>query len=521
MKKQFFYAACLAAVLAGCSSENDFAGAPEEEKNPIEDFEDFAETTPYELKIGAVAPNASLKADAATRGTGSVGSTTDSKWDGQEIRVVMYAYEKNATSGAYEETNNFAKETRQGETDPVDIMGDIKFVTPTGESQEAVSGLRARYMAHGDLGDDTDVDYELRKYYPLQGRFSFYGYYMDDLIPREESTTEETGKYYYTAPKDTQAKQVTNIQIDGGNDIMRAQTIPFTSSTVPTQLTDGEDYYYVTLAIQSNSDTAPNWDAETWTNIINRSFSAWTARRYVQPILKFEHVLSQFKFNVIGGKESSVSKEVTGYEVTEAGVAVGTGTKQINTGIQITGLYVNMQNTFTMNLNGTDVVDAVTGDAVQIDLKSLYTADGTAPTPKALYKLDDATNVKPIIPTDYVKSGDGNDEYVSVGESLMLIPDAIQNNEIEFQVVVSQYVPYAEGKNVYFKKSTTLPAKVKIGDIEDENGEATSDTAFMGGKSYTINLTIYGFEHIEVYAMLNKWVDGGSTDKTPEDDFWN
>ena len=67
---------------------------------------------------------------------------------------------------------------------------------------------------------------------------------------------------------------------------------------------------------------------------------------------------------------------------------------------------------------------------------------------------------------------------------------------------------YTDGSNGQPK---SIPSTDKIGD----------NFIFAVGKSYNINVTVYGNQPIEVTAELTGWISGDDVEVNPEDDEFN
>ena len=184
--------------------------------------------------------------NVATRSTGVVGDTvgTGNVWNNQLLNVFMF--EKGTLKLAQEE---FSFETQKnGET--VDsltkraIFDDAKVIAPKGADGAADYGYEA-------------------KYYPATGAYDFFAYYDDDAAGDVHVFDSATNKTQMTLA----------IEINGAQDLMVAKAIP------------------------SSSDSAV-YTAPTNENKGARFYSAYTARRGVQPSFTFEHLLTRFVFNV-------------------------------------------------------------------------------------------------------------------------------------------------------------------------------------------------------------------------------
>lgn len=59
-------------------------------------------------------------------------------------------------------------------------------------------------------------------------------------------------------------------------------------------------------------------------------------------------------------------------------------------------------------------------------------------------------------------------------------------------------------------KKQTIHGTIKLADGE----------VFKAGSSYAVNVTVYGFEHIDITANLTPWNDGGSINSDTDFDDW-
>ncbi len=272
------------------------------------------------------------------------------------------------------------------------------------------------------------------KYYPASGVFDFWGYRLDDAVadltaePAVELAGEDTVALYH------------DIVIDGSQDIMVAK--------VCNELTGNE-----------------------------KAFSAYSARRGVQPILKFEHVLSRLVFTLKAGAADTEKAmkacglDADGQQITDGGVFVDS----IKVWSKATGKLV-VAYTPAVAANYATAASQLTfdGEAVAMSLKERTGAASDA-----------LTQFTPLTPQWDVDNKVAKTD--SIGEALLVAPA----EEYKVEVYTSETVN---------------------GNKEEDMVEATlklADAAFEAGKSYSVNISVYALEQIEIKAVLTGWIDGG------------
>lgn len=409
------------------------------------------DTTPAEIQLGISAPQIS----ATTRGTGTVGSevVSDNKWNGQPLHIWMLDSEgKVATE-------------KSGEADVAIFGDDLTFKAPTTGTTGKVQILK----------NETTVQ---AKYYPLAGVFSFYGYHIDGL----------------TGTPNIPEKKVTGITITGSEDLMAAKTKVV-----------NEINYADAWASMAEADK---------TLIADRSFSAWSARRGVQPILDFQHLLTRLKFAVIAGNEKAA---VNYYKDGGwSGSNAITGQSVENTAVRITGIdVINVANSVDIDLSNT-TASASEGAATNQKLTLMGSTVNASGNLEALT----ATSPQYFSTGNYDKD---HPEATPVGESLMLLPGA---STISLMIHLEQLVVDTENASgdalTYISKTADLPATVSAANVTDADGKQLGAGAtFDAQKSYNINIKVFGFERIEISASLAPWENGGSVEVNPEDDAFN
>ena len=365
-----------------------------------------------------------------TRGTGTVGGMTDAEnvWAGQTLWV--YMLQKGSMDLAYYKAPAGGT-TAAAETE---VFNNKKFNAPNA-ADNTKSGLAT--TADGTIA-----------YYPVSGNYDFWGYRVDDAVAGDPvvKLVNDAGD---EVAADQATKRVVDIKIDGSQDIMAGKAAPSTDEVA--KLGNYADNFY----------------------------SAYAARKGVQPNITFNHLLTRFTFEVRAGSKAT------------AGLPAGGNTDAV----KVTGVSVDSKTTGTLTVAYTGETKAAadlltfTGDASALTLKQrdAALADNNAPLvalePVSLTWTDDAATIGDVI---------------KVGEALLVAPG---QTEYPLTIALSQDVLQKVGET-----KVTMPleqkATIKMDGVK----------AFEPGKSYKVTITVYGLEEIKVTATLVPWVDGGSID---------
>ena len=268
-------------------------------------------------------------------------------------------------------------------------------------------------------------------YYVGNYTYDFYGYYVDDLVAAPQ--VDADGVYL-------------NLELTGGEDVMLAKAVPAND-------------------VQKAKDNGVFKGDATWKD--GYAYSAYAARRGVQPSLTFKHQLVRFTFQITSG---SVFEDGNPLYIKEIKMSARNSAK----------LYV------AGNKTGWEDIDAGTADL------SLCSLDGDQLVPMAAFE---------------VPSADVNAQPVSVGESLMVIPnEASADDSYALSLVMEQ-----AGTDI------TYPVDVKFSKVTNA---VDGQTQFTAGYSYRVTIKVYGLEKVEISAELEPWVPGGDisidTDDAPE-----
>lgn len=257
-------------------------------------------------------------------------------------------------------------------------------------------------------------------YYVAGKYYDFYGYHIDDAAT--------------SAPVKTAASVAVPFEIDGSQDLMIAKAEQ-----------------------QADIEAAGQTDAVS----ADRAYSAFAARRGVQPNLLFKHQLAKFTFEIAAGSEAGSDIYVTDVKIVskyKGNLAVVGGTR------------------------GLVDVDAETAE--------LSLQERGAAGMQAL------TEVKP----DAFDGTKAN--FKGIGESLMVIP-----GESSYQLYVCTR---QDGV------TTEIDPQPWTLDITKIEGAPSGAAAFEAGYSYKVKIVIYGLEEVKISAELEDWKDGGSTVIDPD-----
>lgn len=365
------------------------------------------------------------KMELGTRGTGTVGGTTveENVWSGQEINVCMFKKDSENKS-----TLDYATEINQT-TGEVQNIFDVN--TTLNAPDGAVSGEAIR----------TD---EYIKYYPTQGKFDFWGFHLDDAYdPANEPQIVDNA--------DGTQSMVVPFVIDGSQDIMAAKAIPSLDDT---------------LAVGTEN--------------ADRMYSAYAARRNVQPNLKFEHLLTRLTFQVKGG---------------DASVCEG-GTDQIT----VTAIRIKSKTTgtFTIAYTGEAKKEQIAfDDAVEAEWLTLKQRPDATKQNEDLVALDEAITSPKV-------DGTGNPTFTPIGDALLLAPA----DEYEIEVDIRQNV-----------EDKITGERIDRTDTYEAKFIPKTAATFEAGKSYKVMIELWGFSKIIINTELTPWIEGDDPIDMPIEDY--
>lgn len=366
-----------------------------------------------------------------TRGTGTVGGMTDTEnvWAGQTLWV--YMLQKGSMDLAYYKSPAVGT-TAAAETE---VFNNKKFKAPN-TADNTKSGLAT--TADGTIA-----------YYPVSDNYDFWGYRVDDAAVGGApvvKTVDDTGA---EVEANVATKRVVDIKIDGSQDIMAGKAVP--SADEVTKLGNYKEYFY----------------------------SAYAARKGVQPNITFNHLLTRFTFEVRAGSKAT------------AGLPAGGNTEAV----KVTGVSVNSKTTGTLTVAYTgatkEAADLLTftGDASPLKLQQRSAT--------AVDNNDPLVALEPVSLT-WTDENAAMGDVLKIGEALLVAPG---ETEYPLTIALSQDVLQKVGE-----AKVTMPLEQKA-TIKMDGAKK-----FEPGKSYKVTITVYGLEDIRVTATLVPWADGGSID---------
>lgn len=419
MKKMFFFALAAAGMLTACSNDDTLGGNGEQN------------VSEQQIRLGV----ASSKVQ--TRGTGTVGGMTDgvdNVWAGQTLWVYMLQ------KGSMDLALYKAPAAGGVATPDVEVFNNKEFKAPT-TADNTKSGLAT--TADGTIA-----------YYPVSGNYDFWGYRVDDAAVGGTPTVkivDDNGDEVTADHMDQATKRVVDIKIDGSQDIMAGKAAP--SNDEVTKLGGYAENFY----------------------------SAYAARKGVQPNITFNHLLTRFTFEVRAGSKAT------------AGLPAGGNTDAV----KVTGVSVGSKTTGTLTV-------AYTGATKEAAELLTFTGDASALTlrQRNATAADNNAQLDPLQPVSLTWPADDDaatvGDVIKIGEALLVAPG---ETEYPLTIALSQDVLQKVGET-----KVTMPLEQKA--VIKMDGVKK----FEPGKSYKVTITVYGLEDIRVTATLVPWADGGSID---------
>ena len=392
-----------------------------------------------QIKIGM-----GVQANVATRGTGTVGAVGEKEntWAKQTVNVYML--------------NKGTLDLAMFGAEP--IYKNTVLTTPA----DNASGIATEF--------DTDGATPLYKYYPTtKTAFDFWGYRLDDA--NDTTATDQEGSATAAAIENNKFvpylsgdSLLIGFKIDGTQDIMAGKAVPTEEEIAKC---GGVDNIY----------------------------SAFAARREVQPNIKFEHLLSRLNFQVLDGKKTEPTDEDKAVKVT--GITVKSkATGKLVIAYKGAAAFENVSDQLIVDKDADSEKDA----ALLKELKVKQRAEGAPLT----QNLEDLAPVTP-------KWNNGMAMATQVGEALLAIPadkyEITINLKQKVQVKGDKLTPQ-EGD--FEEKEYTYEADLK--------NTANPGQGFEPGYSYNVTITVYGLSEIQITTTLIPWKDGGNIEMNPEDE---
>ena len=330
-----------------------------------------------------------------SKGSGALEDSDPTVWEGKTIHI--YAFKRDINSD-YSVTSATGKE---------DCLIDASC-----DTDGCIAGKEASVNAADQYVTWNGAN-KVLYYKPGNHPYDFFAYYTDVPVADED---------IYRSREDVRIV----IDIDGSSDIMSAHA----------QLTEQQL-------------SRPGFSEMDRLDLTSYSFSAWSAKRNIHPVMYFKHHLTRFNFQVRAGWDLADEIIIDSLVIASKKKAVFTVANK------------------NPNLLGLDFSSA------PYDRIPLSEADGSM-IQKDSYKLH------------YVE---GSEEMTPVGGSLMVAPD-------------TRYDAY-----LYLKQ------KMPDGEIKTHENHINltcTEGRFDAGSHYLVSAVIYGLTSVDITVTLDQWKDGGS-----------
>ena len=293
-------------------------------------------------------------------------------------------------------------------------------------------------------------------YYQGNNTYDFFGYYIDNAAATVEGTTW-TPVTADTDPTPTVVTTESATTPVSGVTLKKGVYIPFIINGAQDIMTAEADKSKDELNETSENNEVDAADC----------YSAYAARRGVQPNLQFVHELTRFTFEIKPGTNDSKNVEVTG-------ISIEANSKGF------------------LGIAGEDkgTITALPFDETNNPLATFTLMERAADS-------ETCTALQPVSLTDATV---GAETGVKAGESIMVIP-----GETSYNITIQTQMNEASGIDA------------EIADIEKVLTLA-ENAQFEARKSYNVIITVYSLEKIEIKATLAAWEDGDEINIGQDDD---
>jgi hypothetical protein len=260
------------------------------------------------------------------------------------------------------------------------------------------------------------------------------------------------------------------------------------------------------MAARAYATDGERADANPAMTEIDRYYSAYAARRGVQPRLDFKHLLTRVEFEVIPQGDDAVA--FPGGILIDS-IKVSTDKYQGEFTIaKVPGETPDsayFKGDFQKALRWTPGLAAKQFELMQRDTAWHY----QAATPAGYENINiDSLNLVKLDSVDLRNRAKG--VAVGVGEAMFLAPD---ETEYDVTIFMHQWTrkcydasPIDTPTNLE-KTEYAIPAKIKL----------SGDAPFRQGYSYKVSITVYGLSEIKLTTTLMGWQDGGPINIAPEE----
>lgn len=448
MKKYFMLLAAAATVLAvSCAKEKN-----QPTTDPTPGVVEEEDTTPQPVRFGSNI--AEVKAPI-TKGLGAVDNWSNISGATNPGKLYIYGLERTSQTAT-----TYVWNVQENAIHPFinNVAADAPAAGSGLDRRDAIQVLDVNnIVTPGENPEYGPFYYVDNKYY------DFFGYYVDDAVNGAPAPV------YTAATNEAAAQLVLDIEIDGTQDIMLANT------------DKAEDIAWRTDQSKQVNQTM--------------LYSAVSARRTVVPNLNFEHKLSRFVFNVVAADAQVLAPARA-------------------TSIQGLKLYSDYKGKLTIvGTQGLVPEQEQQKDAEEHLL--YYVADDSVDPAVATWETTTTQTAFPV----YFKglAGTVNENFVLAVKpnENAPIPATAQYSDImvypgahsyHFDLLMSQVgTPYTDADHAY-----VLPLDVTL----------PNEDVALAGKKYVVNVVVYGLEAVQMTVSLAEWdeVDLGWVDPDKTND---
>lgn len=518
MKKSYFAIGAIAAAMCSCSSESIPSAG---EGNVLPGTEDLSP-----ISLSMTGKQTTVEVGSRTRGTGNVGGTDDATWQNEKIYILMTSSDPECLVGDDKTAGwGFTNLNGNGPWLREQFNGAIwarpNFVDPDGTLDSGDEKWDLVYNNTHDLGNnDYYQNAGVDRFYPINGESQFFAYHIDDAFDQEHGNDDPI---YPASIFDTNDPTDYHYPVEPIVD-----KYPFiTKNAENTEMT-------VDFTINGSQDLLAGAALDDTDNL--GSYSAKSARHGVVPKIEMEHLLSRLKFVIYRGDELAKNIQITGITIKDV-------RNQGRMIVAYKGQNASNASLIQWKRTGTDAEspDDDTYDEGALDLAQTYyrtnfklmkspanpLGDPTTPSDNLTATKND---LDPL--TAFDVSGiehwlqpnkTGNNHFATIGSPMFVAPGESQYEMIlDYKVLVDDRdgntgfnepadpANPQEGEDLIEKMQVTYPLK------------APNNGVFEKGKSYNINITVYGLQPITATVKLTPWTNGGDLwiggDVTSEDE---
>lgn len=440
MKKIYFLAGAVAALVAvSCAKEQGKVDKP----SPTPEVTEEEDATPVPILFGSKLNIVETKAAVE-------------KWNDAHTPQsnALYIYGLEEDGNAYKLTSKKRAQATVQEA----FINNVKAIPPAGATAAANSQRLAIVVNNPDAADPVNAPEPF--YYAEAAQYNFFGYYVDDAAGDYTDPNAIVNPAPTVTANEGIVSSITlDVKINGTQDILLAKT-------------DKED----DLINKDPNNTKPI--AST-----NKLYSAYSARRGVNPNLNFEHQLSRFVFSIKKGGNVESNK------------------------ITIDSLKVESFTTGTLTIVGSSTPvsnqswNDVTKQFGEVDSKqNLFLVPSGERSYLPVTTLDNDT---PII-KDNTLNIHPTDTYIPIGDIMVYPGQDVYNFDLGI-------------------KQTGITAGIPTQHLQIEMAKVIKNGASAGvqfaepGKQYNVNLIVYGAEEVVITVTLTDWDEVGEIEIDPDE----